>query len=152
MEFSLSAAARATGKGKSAIHNAVRSGKLSAKRTEAGTYLIDASELARVFPLNPSKGSQVDDPEPSGKPAGTELAVLRTKLAMLEDQLVREREVSGDTIGDLRKRLDRAEDRVQALTYQRSDQGKDQAQAPVSAAQPQGLLGRLLGLRRGSPS
>lgn len=150
MEFSLSAAAKAAGKGKSTIHNAVKSGKLSARRTEAGTYIIDASELARVFPLNPFKGSQMDDPEPirepSSEPIGTEIAVLRTKLAMLEDQLARERETSGGTIADLRTRLNRAEERTYQLTYQAQRQFQE-ALPPV--VQPQGLLGRLLGFRRG---
>ena len=41
-------------------------------------------------------------------------AVLVIKVEMLEHQLERER----DTIADLRKRLDRAEDRVLALTSQ----------------------------------
>lgn len=151
MEFSLSAAAKATSKGKSTIHNAVKSGKLSARRTEAGTYIIDASELARVFPLNPSKGSQMDDPEPPHEPlggsTGTEVAILRTKLAMLEDQLAREREMSGEVIADLRSRLNRAEERTYQLTYQAQRQSQE-ASSPV--VQPQGLLGRLLGLRRGS--
>ncbi len=151
MLFSLSAAAKAVGKGKSTLHNAIKAGRLSATRNGDGTYSIDASELARVYGLNPQDGTRVDTGEPPAEPQGTELAVLRARVAMLEDQLAREREVSGETIGDLRKRLDRAEDRVQALTYQRSDQGKDQAQASTPTAPPQGLLGRLLGLRRGSP-
>ena len=41
--------------------------------------------------------------------------VMAIKVAMLEDRLERERE----TVADLRKRLDRAEDRVMALTDQR---------------------------------
>lgn len=138
MLFSLSAAAKATGKGKSTIHNAIRSGKLSAARNGDGSYAIDASELARVFSLNPSKGSPMDDPEPGDEPSGTELAVLRAKVGMLEDQLTHERAVSGETIEDLRRRLDRAEDRVQALTYQPQGQ-------PQELAKGRGFLGRLLG-------
>ena len=96
MLFSLSAAAKATGKGKSTIHNAIRSGKLSAARNGDGTYAIDASELARVFSLNPSKGSRMDDPEPAGEPSGTELAVLRTKVEMLTALLDRERQATAE--------------------------------------------------------
>ena len=114
--FSLSAAAKAVGKGKSTLHNAIRSGRLSATRNADGTYSIDASELARVYGLNPPSRTLLDAGEPPSEPHETELAVLRAKLAMLEDQLARERQVSGETVSDLRKRLDRAEERVLALS------------------------------------
>jgi hypothetical protein len=135
MEFSLSAAAKATGKGKSTIHNAIKTGRLSAKREEGGSYKIDASELARVFKLNVPMNVQVDDLEPFREPQGTEAAVLQVKVAMLEDQLARERETSRDTIDDLRKRLDRSEERVHALTYQ----------AQHERPKPTSLLSRILG-------
>lgn len=135
MEFSLSAAAKAAGKGKSTIHNAIKSGRLSARREEDGTYKIDASELARVFTLNVPMNSQLDDPEPLPEPHREGSAVLQVKVAMLQDQLVRERELSRDTIDDLRKRLDRAEERVHALTYQ----------PPQERPRSRGFLRRLLG-------
>jgi hypothetical protein len=129
MEFSLSAAAKATGKGKSTIHNAIKTGKLSARRTDDGSYQIDGSELGRVFSLNPlngSKESRPDDLEPHAELAGTELVVLRFKVSALEGQLSRERETFErqltherdtyqETVSDLRKRLDRAEERILAL-------------------------------------
>ena len=43
-------AARQVGVHRSSIHRAIRSGKLSATRTETGDYRIDPAELARVFP------------------------------------------------------------------------------------------------------
>lgn len=135
MEFSLSAAAKATGKGKSTIHHAIRTGKLSARRCEDGSYRIDAAELARVFTLNPIMDRKPDDLEPKAEPHGTELAELRVKVVMLADQLARERDVSQDTIDDLRKRLDRAEERVHALTFQAQGQ-------PTKSV---GFFGRLLG-------
>lgn len=117
MELTLTAAAQATGKGKSTLLRAVKSGKLSARRTDDGAFMVDASELARVFPME--SAARVADaprrtadapwsaPEPHDA-GGVELAVLRTKVAMLEDQLGREREA----VDDLRRRLDRAEERV----------------------------------------
>ncbi len=138
MEFTLSAAAKATGKGKSTIHNAIKSGKLSARRTETGSYQIDASELARVFKMNPVEGSRLDDPEPSSEPFRTEVAVLRTKVTMLEDQLARERETNSDTLSDLRKRLDRSEERVLALTNQATPN-------PQESPPRRSILARLLG-------
>lgn len=110
MELTLSAAAQATGKGKSTLLRAVKSGKLSARRTDDGAFMVDASELARVFPMkHPERTADTpwSAPEPPDA-GGVELAVLRTKVAMLEDQLGREREA----VDDLRRRLDRAEARL----------------------------------------
>jgi hypothetical protein len=50
MSYTLGAAARATGKSKATIHRAIKSGRLSASRTERGGWLIEAAELQRVFP------------------------------------------------------------------------------------------------------
>ena len=113
MEYSLSAAATATGKGKSTIHRAIKSGKISARRDQDGTYHIDAAELSRVFQLNGVGTPQRDTAAPGAEPLQNNAAVLEVKVAMLEAQLERERE----TVDDLRKRLDRAEDRAYALTH-----------------------------------
>jgi hypothetical protein len=130
MEYTLSKAAEISGKGKSTIHRAIKSGKISAKRHEDGSYSIDASELHRVFPRNPSEPTPRDNPEPPSEPPAVELEVLRMKATMLEEQLGRER----DTVEDLRRRLDRAEERVLALS------------APLTPREPQrGLLARLWG-------
>lgn len=115
MEYTLNGAAKATGKGKSTIHRAIKSGKLSARRSEEGAYLIDAAELARAFPVEPPEPSPWDNAARNDTPPeqpGTEVAVLRVRVEMLEMQLGRERE----TVDDLRRRLDRAEERVLALT------------------------------------
>jgi excisionase family DNA binding protein len=130
MEYSLSAAAKVTGKAKSTLHRAIKSGKISARRADGGSYRIDAAELARVFRLERRGTSRWDDPEPAAEPPRDERAILAVKVAMLEAQLERERE----TVDDLRRRLDRAEDRIQLLTHQ----------AAEPAPRP-GLLRRLFG-------
>lgn len=130
MEYSLSKAADITGKGKSTIHRAIKSGRLSATRKEDGSYTIDAAELSRVFPLERLEPASRDNPEPHQEPRRDTEEVLRVKVAMLEEQLSRER----DTVEDLRKRLDRADDRLLAITQQ----------AQPSAA-PRGFLARLWG-------
>lgn len=112
MEYTLSKAAEATGKGKSTIHRAIKSGKISAHRHEDGSYTIHAAELHRVFPLAPPKPVSRNLQNPQKEPPSVELEVLRVKAEMLEEQLTRERE----TVDDLRRRLDRAEDRVLALS------------------------------------
>ncbi len=125
MELSLSSAAKATGKAKATIHRAIKSGRLSARRDEGGVYHIDPSELARVFPWEVRETAQRDAaPPPDPHPERDTL--LAQEVGFLRDALDRERE----TVADLRRRLDRAEER---LTYQ----------AP--SPKPHGFLSRLLG-------
>jgi excisionase family DNA binding protein len=173
MEYSLSGAAEATGIGKTTIFRAIKKGKLSARKVEDGSYRIDASELARVFPpvpqeqpvASPWKGAQQPEtPEEQLGTPSTEVAVLRLKVQMLEDQLVRERELRDQelervglerettrtTVEDLRKRLDRAEERILALAppvaTERLQEGPSRPAAMVEPTRrPRGLLERLLG-------
>ena len=105
MQFSLSQAAKETGKGKSSIHRAIKSGRLSAQRHEDGTYSIDAAELFRAFPpapLEPVAGQAMEPhQEPPATPSVAE-EVMRVRVEMLTTQLEREQE----TVADLRARLD----------------------------------------------
>lgn len=50
MPLSLSEAAKEVGKSRSAVWRAIKSGRLSATRTDGGEFQIDGAELARVFP------------------------------------------------------------------------------------------------------
>ena len=51
--LSLTEASEQTGKSKSTLNRAIKSGKLSAQRNEHGDYRVDPSELFRVFdPVN----------------------------------------------------------------------------------------------------
>ncbi len=118
MELSLIKAAEAVGKSKSTISRSIKSGKLSARKNDDGSYSIDASELYRVFPTTVTQHPN----EPDRNPQGNTNETLEMKVSMLEDQLSRER----DTVEDLRKRLDRAEDRVYALTHDRANQPQEQ--------------------------
>ncbi len=150
MELSLSAAARATGRSKSTVGRAIKSGKLSARRDDAGGYLIDASELARAFDWDPHAGVPqrvTGSPGPSEAPS-VPVAVLKAKLALLEEALNREREALAheretlaherETTADLRQRLDRSDGQVRALLSQA-------ASVPPPPAPARGLLARLLG-------
>lgn len=114
MGLTLRQAADLCGASRSTIHRALKSGKLSGNRLEDGAWDIDPSELARVFPWDINEPVQRDNPGQSKDGASEREAVLAVKVEMLEHQLERER----DTIADLRKRLDRAEDRVLGLTAQ----------------------------------
>ena len=116
MQFSLSQAAKETGKGKSSIHRAIKSGRLSAQRHQDGTYSIDAAELFRAFPPALTEPAPVQAPEPHQEPPATSSVaeeVLRVRVEMLTTQLEREQE----TVADLRRRLDRAEERILALSH-----------------------------------
>jgi hypothetical protein len=53
-KFSLRQAAEQAGKSKSTIFRAIKSGRLSAAKTDDGGFAIEASELFRVYP--PAKG------------------------------------------------------------------------------------------------
>ncbi len=126
MKYSLSEAAKATGKNKTTIQRAIKNGKISAIKGDSGSYEIEPSELHRVFPpvaaQRDAQHRQSNDTQ-----HGTfssinsnlarvlelekELAVAHEKARGLEaqkDQMV-------DTINDLRTRLDSSEGRVAAL-------------------------------------
>lgn len=145
MEYSLMQAAERARLSKATIHRAVKSGRLSARRDEGGVYRIDASELARVYPetLQETASEAVGNP-----PETTEtMAVLHERVRSLEAQLVdahevgrRERETAQDSLVDLRRRLDRAEERVLALTTVPASQT-----VPVLRSTRRGLLARLFG-------
>ena len=50
MVYTLGEAAKATGKSKATISKAIKSGRVSARKDETGTFHIDPSELHRVYP------------------------------------------------------------------------------------------------------
>lgn len=95
-ELSLSQAAKETGKSKSTINRAIKTGKLSATRHQDGTYSIAASELFRAFPNGTTRGSEWVDTQPANEPDGTALV----RIEALEAALQREREVNADLIAD----------------------------------------------------
>ena len=119
MGLSLRQAADTCGKSRSTIHRALQSGKLSGTKDDSGEWSIEGAELARVFPWD-TQGH--DQREAMGQQRATPDMgeVMAVKVAMLEQQLEREQE----TVADLRKRLDRAEDRISALTDQRNENHK----------------------------
>ena len=53
MSYTLGEAARSTGKSKTTILRAIRSGKVSAEKTVNGTWLIEPAELHRIYPEAP---------------------------------------------------------------------------------------------------
>ena len=158
MDYTMARAAQAVGTSKSAIHRAIKAGRLSATKGDDGTYRIDGAELARVYP--PSRVVTVEaspwhtatrldtaaeaQSETLRDGHGTvietriEVEVLRARLEAIEVLLARERETAEiqlsrerETVDDLRRRLDRAEERVLALTVQPTPQPAPEPSAVV---------------------
>lgn len=109
-ELSLSQAAKLTGKSKSTINRAVKTGKLSATRHDDGSYSIDPAELSRAFNMELPDSSKRSDVQPDG-------TRLIERIEALEAMLNREREISAD----LKEDRDRWRNQATALlTDQRS--------------------------------
>lgn len=126
MKYSLSEAAKATGKNKTTIQRAIKNGKISATKGNNGSYEIEPSELHRVFP--PAAAQRDAHPLQSNDTQRSKITSIGSHLARvleLEKELaVAHERTNGleaqkdqlvDTINDLRKRLDSAEGRVTAL-------------------------------------
>lgn len=171
MEYTLTEAAQATGLSRPTIFRAIKKGFLSARREADRSYRIDGSELARVYPGMSTKrqsetsrhAKKQEEQTETTKPAGTDFALLRLRLEMLEGQVAREREVANqvqeladreretfqETIVDLRKRLDHAEERVLALTTTPDPSTivtePAEVMPPVRAKAQKGLLARIFG-------
>jgi len=128
---SLAEAARLTGKSRTTIQRAIKSGKLSAPKDEHGNYCIDPAELNRVYPLKSEGARGTHSAAASGTlrnsngtgGAPPDIRVLRAELKASQ-QMIEER---GKTIEDLRTRLDDSDRRVTALL---SDQREKASQKP----------------------
>jgi hypothetical protein len=75
--LSLGQAAKAAGVPKTTLSRAIKTGRLSASRTDTGAYAIDPAELARAFPP-----VQLATPEPS-----PEVQALREVADLLKGKL-----------------------------------------------------------------
>ena len=125
MILTLRQAAELTGKSKSTLTRAIKSGRLSASRDREGMYAIDPAELARAYPFVERPDAQHDarhGAPRNGETEADDAAILRLRLSLLVDErdrertaAEREREQLATTVADLRTRLDRAEQRITAL-------------------------------------
>lgn len=113
MSYTLGQAAKATGKSKAAISEAIRTGKISANKQPNGSYRIEPVELHRVYPpvQVDSKASDETEHFLTGE-LNSKIMVLECKLQALsemKDQLADERD-------DLRRRLDQETEERRRLT------------------------------------
>lgn len=88
MLYTLGQAAKATGKAKGTIKNAIDKGRISASKSETGEYQIDPAELHRVYPLT-TEQSKMNAVTPPIEPPlnGSEIRALEDKVRMLETTL-----------------------------------------------------------------
>ncbi len=132
MSYSLSDAAKATGKNRTTIQRAIKSGKISASKNENGAYEIAPAELHRIFPAIAQRSAQQPKETNSDTLQRSDATseTLRIRLEMLEKERERERAQLEGTIADLR------EDR---------DKWRQQATALLEDHRPKGFFKRLLG-------
>lgn len=88
MLYTLGQAAKAVGKAKGTIKNAIDKGRISASKNEAGEYQIDPSELHRVYPLTTEQSKMNAVTHHSTPPLNTsEISALEDKVKLLETTL-----------------------------------------------------------------
>lgn len=87
MKLTASQAAKETGKSIPTITRAIKSGKISAEKTPQGGYLIEASELFRVFNRVTEKANVTHKMLPHETPSVTAQSELEKRIKLLEETL-----------------------------------------------------------------
>lgn len=127
MRYTAGQAAKVTGKSIPTITRAIAKGKLSAEKTGTGGYLIDASELHRVFsalpdiptPAEAVKANELGSETPGGdRVLRPTVAMLSERLRLLEAERERERAQLLSQVADLQARLDREGEERRILSAQ----------------------------------
>lgn len=116
--FTLTQAIKESRKAKSTLIDAIKNGRLSASRDDKGRYLIDPSELFRVYPqYDVRPNEKTDSAQENTRPS---YDVLEYKIESLEQQLEREKELNRD----LARRLDDEAAERRKLTALLTDQSE----------------------------
>ncbi len=110
-KLSLTEAAKASGRGKSTISKAIKTGRLSAEKV-GNQYHIDPAELFRVYPIERSPKTESEHIETPEKNAPFEI-----EIKMLREQLERER----DIVDDLRQDRDKWRQQATALLENKTE-------------------------------
>ena len=114
----------AAGVSKSTIQRAIKSGRLSATRTDDGGYAIDPAELHRVYPARNGDDAARTDAvgQDATSPAPAATAMLEAELASLRELLRRADREADDLRADReawRAQAENASATVRQLTDQR---------------------------------
>ncbi len=139
MSYTLGEAAKATGKSKPTIQRAIKSGRISAKKNDNGTYAIDPTELHRVFEPVTVNSNGNGTMKQSVTPNDNDM--LQREIEVLREQLNREHE----TVNDLRHRLDESNDERRRVTEQLTGLLTHQQEETARPEQKTGFFGRLFG-------
>ncbi len=112
MVYTLGEAAKATGKSKSTISKAIKSGRISATKGETGAFAIDPAELHRVYSATVESRQEETRraPKMSSKDDGL-VRELQARLEATQERLTDKKSV----IDDLRKDRDRWRQQATAL-------------------------------------
>lgn len=146
MKYGLTQAAQATGKSRSSIYRAIKSGVISAHKRDDGQFEIDPAELHRVFPAISRDVSQAV-PEQANE---TAVEVLKREVELLREALERERSHSREFADLLREEREERR-RLTALLVHQSQQPEPAREAQHQGQEPgrRTLLEKLFG-RRGT--
>lgn len=90
MALTLNQAAKACGRSKSTLLNAISSGRMSAPKDERGRYAIDPAELHRAFPFQVPDRSADRFPEPQPTTSENHPTTLPDRGLEREVELLRE--------------------------------------------------------------
>ena len=128
-------AAKATGKSRSALLRAIRTGKVSAEKNALGQWVVEPAELHRVYPEVP----RADDGGEAVGAAGSEAARHRLDLAgeRLAASRVENEHLKG-TIARLEEQIDDLKDQ---RTQLRADAASWRAMATQKRLTWRGLFG-----------
>ena len=122
MELSATQAAKKVGKSVPTITRAIKSGKLTAKPRDKGGWIIEASELFRVWPAVPNE-SDVNLPK------------LQREIPNEASALHREIDLLREMLDEVKTDRDNWREQANKITSLLEDQ----------SAQPKGLWARILG-------
>ncbi len=137
MYLSLGQAARETGKSKSVISNALKSGRLSGVRNGKGEWEIDPSELFRVFsPQNGLENGKKNDLERFSTPENALVELLKEQLQNAKERENQAREREQQAFEREREGRER-EARLMALLEAEQQARRDLEQKLLPPPQPQ---------------
>lgn len=154
MSYTLGEAAKAVGFSKPTLSRAIKSGKLSAKRLDDGSYQIDPAELGRWKDGNGHRNGSVKrsvTPEATSetKPETPDSSALQVEVATLREQLRSAETARGfleERVADLQGRAERAEAKEDKLLALIADlRPREPKHVPVAPQSRRGLWARLTG-------
>ena len=159
VQLSMGRAAKVAGVSKSTLSRAIKSGKLSASRSEGGGWVIDPAELARVYEgCNPAtldngvaEGAVAHRATPEAQPPQPGFhqgeAVLREQVAALQAQLDLMRERLDESREQANEAREQMRERADELRDER-DEWREQAKAAQRMLADARAPRRWFGLRR----